>query len=186
MKVDQAQVRILTQQFVREIKALGRDTEKLLIYLGDSGFYDAPSSAKYHSNFKGGLIVHSMYVYRTFLNLIYSLKLPVPMDTARICGLLHDICKAKLYIPSGDGYTYFGSELRRGHGKYSVEILSKLLELSEQEKQIIRFHMGPYSAVEASRHGEFTMMELIEARNQDPLIALFHYADNIAAQFLEN
>ena len=165
--------------------SIGRDTEKLIEYIQSSGFMTAPSSTKYHSSYAGGLIVHSLNVYHTFMSLAGQFGLILPVDTIKICGLFHDICKAKLYVEQEGKYIYDKNEIRNGHGKYSVQLLNDLVGLTDQEREIIGYHMGPYGAVEAFPYGEYTMKQLIEVRNKDAALALFHYADNIATQFLE-
>ena len=45
-----------------------RDGAKnLLSYLEKSDFFQAPASTKFHSNFEGGLVKHSVLVYERFL-----------------------------------------------------------------------------------------------------------------------
>ena len=87
--------------------------DKILAYLEKSDFYEAPSSASYHLNEKGGLCKHSLNVFHTALKLrkhileesIASGESPfteVPSEeSVAISALFHDICKVKLRRKNG-------------------------------------------------------------------------------------
>ena len=64
--------------------------EKVIRYLDESGFYEAPSSTNRHHNWKGGLAEHSLGVYKMAL----ELNSDIPHESLVIASLLHDICKA--------------------------------------------------------------------------------------------
>lgn len=81
--------------------------EELLAYIRASDFYHAPASTKYHSNFMGGLLHHSLEVFRcldkktsgTPYN-VWRAELDsdkVQNDSIIIVSLLHDICKTHYY-----------------------------------------------------------------------------------------
>ncbi len=82
-------------------------TEDLMAYIRASDFYTAPASTKYHSNFMGGLLHHSLQVfkcldkktsggeYNIWRELLDNDK--VSNDSIIIAGLLHDICKTHYY-----------------------------------------------------------------------------------------
>lgn len=47
--------------------------DRLMSMLDRTDFYEAPASRNYHSNFEGGLLKHSLFVYRGFLTLLEGL-----------------------------------------------------------------------------------------------------------------
>ena len=79
----------------------------LLNWLLTTDFFEAPASTKYHGNFAGGLVLHSLHVFdRMSQNCVYEFGrdcgegIPFPpdrMESIAIAALLHDICKAEFY-----------------------------------------------------------------------------------------
>lgn len=81
--------------------------EKLLAWLENSDFFEAPASTRFHLCRPGGLVEHSVHVYER-LRELYSNELARNMDgpvilpdedeeKIAVCGLLHDICKVGCY-----------------------------------------------------------------------------------------
>ena len=55
---------------IQILSATGRPgMDRVLVELEQNGFYEAPGSIKYHSNYKGGLAEHSLAVYRCAMDL---------------------------------------------------------------------------------------------------------------------
>ena len=48
----------------------GQQTDDLLKMLDRTDFYTAPASVKYHCNFEGGLLQHTLNVYDSLIRLI--------------------------------------------------------------------------------------------------------------------
>lgn len=81
--------------------------ENLIAYIGASDFYTAPASTKYHSAFMGGLLHHSLEVYKNLDKKTSSSEHNVwrealagenvGKDSIIIVALLHDICKTHFY-----------------------------------------------------------------------------------------
>lgn len=87
------------------IKRPGAD--KLLAWLESTDFFVAPASTRFHLCRPGGLVEHSIHVYRRLVNLYVSeystpdeVYCPTPdeMETLAIVGLLHDVCKVGVYL----------------------------------------------------------------------------------------
>lgn len=129
--------------------------DKVIKYLEDSDFFEAPASTRYHGNYKGGLAEHSLNVYEIFKrkNEIYDFGLSD--DTVKITALLHDICKTNFYTVSSrnmkkDGkwiqvpYYAVDDQVPFGHGEKSVIMLQQFIRLSKEEVIMIRWHMGGY------------------------------------------
>lgn len=81
--------------------------ENLIAYIGASDFYTAPASTKYHGSFMGGLLHHSLEVYKNLdkktsgsEHNVWRETLAeenVGNDSIIIVALLHDICKTHFY-----------------------------------------------------------------------------------------
>ncbi len=122
--VNQVQEEILS--LLRDIRRPGMD--RVIWYLENSNFFRARCNS--HHNFRGGLAVHSLGVYKEFK----ILDTNFPEDSMRIVCLLHDICKAHLH-----GYDHIG---KNRHGLRSAELLDTLgLEFQKGERNAILLHM---------------------------------------------
>lgn len=98
----------LVRQFEKLFSGIKRQgADKLLEFIRKSDFYTAPASTKYHCNYKGGLLEHSMNVYRRLADkatdessIFYSdlNSDQINGESLLIIGLLHDICKTYYYI----------------------------------------------------------------------------------------
>ena len=147
--------------------------EEVIRYLECSGFFTAPSSVSRHHNWRGGLSEHSLGVFHKALELEEGL----PKDSLIITGLLHDVCKAsKLYVDSHGVFHERHTHIK-GHGYRSVRLLEKCgLELMDEEKKTIRWHMGGHHA---------SAQEQEEVRNTRDLRLwqVIHLADILDAKY---
>lgn len=159
--------------------------DKLLEWLENSDFFIAPASTKYHGNYEGGLLEHSLNVYRN-LNAVCFDK---SQETIAICALLHDICKVNYYTTEMRNVKENGSWIQKpyyaindtlpyGHGEKSVYIISSFMKLTREEAMAIRAHMGGFdSSVKA---GDSFISQIFE---KFPLALNLHIADMIATYF---
>lgn len=160
------------KEIVRLLNKTYREGMKnVLLYLEESGFYEAPSSINRHHNWKGGLAEHRLGVYKIALGLNNEL----PHESLVIAGILHDICKAsKLYYDS-DGNIHRRHIHFKGHGRRSIKLLEKCgLSLTEDERLAIRWHMGGHHASDEER-------EEVNRARQNPLWKAIHKADQLDA-----
>ena len=90
-----------------------RGIENVLAELRALGFFSAPASARFHGNYPGGLLKHSLNVYDEAM-LVRDAQLGLKPDVAArlltdsiaIVALLHDVCKAEVYsMDSGRSIT---------------------------------------------------------------------------------
>ena len=72
---------------------------RLLEWLEKTDFFDAPASTKFHCACKGGLVQHSVNVYRVLMEKHFDPETDNE-ETFALCALLHDICKAQFYKES--------------------------------------------------------------------------------------
>lgn len=81
-----------------------RGIANVLAELGRLGFYEAPASTRFHGNYPGGLLEHSLCVYdeavairEAQLKLKPEVAGSMPLDSIAIAALLYDVCKAEVY-----------------------------------------------------------------------------------------
>lgn len=174
--------------FIDKIKREGAD--KLLKYLKESDFFDAPASTRFHSNYAGGLVEHCVKVYHRFIKMLeseygadYFKKNSDMVESAAIIALLHDVCKTGCYkveernVKTGNEwikkpYYAYDDPLPYGHGEKSVYMISGFMKLSREEAMAINWHMGGYDA--RNNIGSYV---LSEAFQKFPLALVFHVAD---------
>ena len=169
--------------------------DKLLDWLENSDFFTAPASTKYHLAKPGGLVAHSVNVYKRLLKLwedqLFSDDVPYltpsEQESIAICGLLHDICKANYYtvemrnrkneqgVWEQQPFYTVKDQFPFGHGEKSVYIISTFMRLSRYELMAIRWHMGGFD--DTVRAGSYSMSD---AFKECPLAVLTHVADMMA------
>lgn len=173
-------------------------SDKLLEYLlsPSSDFFTAPASTRYHGNYEGGLVEHSLNVYDCLVDYLSREKVKNDFnlnyndETIAIVSLLHDLCKINVYkqgfrntkdesgkwiqVPN---YT-FEDLLPYGHGEKSVYIISGFMRLTREEAFAIRYHMG-FS-------GEENKTTVGNALEMFPLALAVNIADMEATFLLES
>jgi hypothetical protein len=133
-------------------------SDDLLNWLSSTDFFEAPASAKYHGAYEGGLLEHTLNVYDRLSSRLCNERTRgiYSETTVAIVALLHDICKVDFYekniitrrkddgsleeIPVW-GYKNTGFP---GHGERSLYMVSRYIDLTEEEAVAIDRHMGPY------------------------------------------
>ena len=169
----------------------------MLKWLERSGFFEAPASSKNHLAQPGGLVVHSLNVYKRLLEITArdvfggtdgALLAEEVRETVAILGLLHDVCKVGVYHQTdpfkaameGKLDTMAPYEFRDtfplGHGEKSLFLITRHMALTEEEALAIRWHMGAYD--DAVKGGSRSM---VEAMNLSPWVWRLQEADMCAA-----
>lgn len=171
------------EYFVELLKRTKREgNEQLVQWLENKGFFESPSSSKFHGAYEGGLLKHSINVFELFKQLVKEHQLALFEDNIIICGLLHDVCKAGMYIPGRLGYSFNPQFKGAGHANLSIDIIEKYMKLLDLEKEIIRYHMGVYGTIEPI--AEYSLQDMINAF-RDNRVKFFHHCDEKAAQLIE-
>lgn len=149
-------------------------------WLVDNGFFSAPASTHYHGAYDGGLFDHSFQVAWELNALTRNNKLRwQDPRSPYIIGILHDLCKIdqyrKLDEPDEKGRLYAWNDTPiKGHGEKSVTLLSRLMDLTQEEAVCIRWHMGAFD--EKENWSGYT-----EAVHNFPNVLWTHQADMIAS-----
>lgn len=147
----------MKEEFIELLRSTKREgIEDVIQFIEKTDFYKAPASTRFHGNYEGGLLEHSMKVYEILKHKVEKaiVDLNVSDDTVIIIALLHDICKVNYYkvdyrnaknergewekVP----YYTVDDTIPYGHGEKSVMMLTEYMKLTSEEKYAIRWHMG--------------------------------------------
>ena len=80
--------------FINLLRSTNREgIEDLIDFLENkSDFFTAPASSKFHNNFEGGLLDHTLNVYKNFKKLLEMKNIQMEEDSIIITSLCHDLC----------------------------------------------------------------------------------------------
>lgn len=183
----------MKEEFLALLKTINREgMSDLIAFIEKTDFFVAPASTRFHGNYEGGLLEHSMKVYEILVQKVKNscIDINVSEDTLKIIALLHDICKVNFYkvdyrnaknergewekVP----YYTVEDKIPYGHGEKSVMMLTEYIKLTSEEKYCIRWHMGFSEPKEL--YGT-----LGEAYKKYPLALLLNEADLEATYFFD-
>lgn len=194
----------MKDQFIQRLRDTHREgMEKVIDALEKIKFFEAPASVQRHLSQPEGLLRHSLSVCDTALALRETviamnpnLEKDLKKESIVIAALLHDICKADIYVSkqkwrkdehdrweSYEGYDTDYSRFPVGHGEKSVIMLLQLgLKLEKPEVLAIRWHMGgfdlPFQSYDIKQN-------LSMANNKFPLVSLIQAADMLSTFLME-
>ena len=192
----------MKERFEQLLQSVNRDgIDKLIEFIRKSDFYTAPASTRYHGAKEGGLLEHSLNVYKCLIEkvemnpiwkrVIFPVgNLVVDIDeTLIIVALLHDLCKAYYYTTEMRNakengvwvqkpYYTVDDKIPYGHGEKSVMMIEEYVKLKPVERYAIRWHMGAYS-------GQQDWNTLGTAMEKYPLVLALHQADMEATYLME-
>ena len=168
----------------------------LLTWMEINGFYDSPCSTQHHLCYEGGLAEHSLNVYNIMLSisdgLLDSNEYEELIKSITICALLHDIGKVGQFGKPGYVENYLSKRDKDGnpirseakpyvanaellnvpHEIRALSIISKFIDLTEEEQHAILFHNGKYT------HVGYDLKET-------PLQMMLHFADLWCSRVVE-
>lgn len=170
--------------------------DSLLAWMeNESDFFTAPASTRFHGNYEGGLLEHSLNVYHALTRLVkeFATQCNISEETIAIAALFHDLCKANYYAVSSRNvkdeetgiwhkvpYYTTDDKYPLGHGEKSVIILMQHMKLTDDEIYAIRWHMSGFDcAVKGGDYGCNKAYELC------PFAVMLHLADMIASHLME-
>ena len=152
-------------------------------WLKSTDYFSAPASTKYHAAYPGGLFDHNMNVLDELLRLTRN-HTTCPWgrpESPFIIATLHDVTKLGLYLEQKDNdeitYVKNPDYVWNGHGEDSVNKLLMHMELTEEEKMCIRYHMGAYETEDWDGYDKAIRMY--------PNVLWTHAADMIASKVAE-
>lgn len=174
-------------EFLKLLRSTNRNgIEDLIKWLESTDFFTAPASTKYHGAYPGGLLQHSLNVCKRLDDEIFRDSLGNQYyDSKVLVSLLHDVCKADLYIESFRNvkdpatgtwsqvpYYTVDEKYPYGHGEKSVYLVNKYILLTDEEAMAIRWHMGGFD--QSVKGGSYSVGYAFE---KYPLALLLHIAD---------
>lgn len=186
------------QEYLSLWRTVKRDgIEDLIQFLEKSDMKVAPASTRFHSNYAGGLVEHSLNVYRALCNKKEGKSTwgdvfdQVSEEALVITALGHDLCKLYFYQPSTRNVkneetgkwekvpSYnIDDKYPLGHGSKSVIFLQMFLKLTMEEIMAINWHMG--FSVPKEEYSS-----LGKAFEKYPLALALHQADMEATYLME-
>lgn len=159
-------------------------SEELLKWISGTDFFTAPASTKFHCACEGGLVMHSLNVYKVLVDRYFDDETD-SLESFTICALLHDLCKAQFYKISTKNvkneitgvwekqpFYQVEDAFPYGHGEKSVFLIERFMRLKTSEAMAIRWHMGGFD--ESAKSGGFAMSL---AFDKFPLAVKMHIAD---------
>lgn len=140
----------------------------------------SPASTKFHLCCHKGLLIHSVGVACNLLEIKEAIMPQLDDESAVICALFHDTGKLgmpdkPLYLKGSTGYYYNPDTVSMGLGLRSLYLVSKYIDLTDDEAQAIAYHDGQYID---ENH--------IVAHRERPLTVLLHFADYWTAHIYED
>ena len=156
-----------------------KGVKELSDYLIKHGLFEAPASTKFHLCSEGGLIIHMVGVTLLALQLRPVLYPEASEETVILTSIFHDCFKAtdgignKTYLKYSESkerapYLWNNEQLNYAGGHKSALIISKFVDLKQDEVQAIAYHDGPYTE---------SWKDLMGNNNVYPLTHLIHMAD---------
>ncbi len=159
---------------------------ELVLYMERIGYFTAPASTSHHSAVTQGLVRHSCKVTDIMLDSNKHLYPQLSEESIRIAGLCHDLGKAEYFgeqfyidniLKSGKRsdskpYEHNSKLLPIPHETASLHIVSKFLQLTQDEAYAILYHNGLYTPTGNVTKG-----------NERPLQLLLHFADMWESRF---
>ncbi len=192
----------MKEEFVSLLRSTEREgIDRVISKLESMGFFTAPASSKNHLCVEGGLLEHSMNVYKMAKMIREQLlavqpELKIKEESVIIASLLHDVCKADIYKKGlkwrkddqgrweqYEAYEIDYTNFPMGHGEKSVMMLLMCgLRMEQDELLAIRWHMGAWNLAFQNFEDKSCISA---AADKCPLVTLIQTADNLAAHVLE-
>ncbi|TFG88242.1 MAG: phosphohydrolase [Candidatus Atribacteria bacterium] len=146
----------------------------------ETTWFSSPASTRFHLSEHQGLLMHSVGVTKTLLEMKQHMMPQLDDESAIICGLFHDVGKlgmpgTRLYLEGPEGYRYNPKVVSMGLGVRSLFLTSRYVTLSDDEAQAIAYHDGQYID---ENH--------IVAHRERPLTVLLHSADYWTSHIFEH
>ena len=146
----------------------------------ETSWLTSPASTRYHLDSQKGLLIHSVGVTSTLIEIKNTLMKSLSDESCVIVGLFHDLGKIgtfdkTLYIEDRGSYKYNKKVASMGLAVRSLYLVSQYIKLTDDEAQAIAYHDGQYISDNK-----------VVAHKERPLTLLLHYADYWTAHMYEN
>ena len=183
----------MKEKFLELLRTVKREgIEDLIKFIESTDFFTAPASTRFHGDYAGGLVEHSLKVYEILVDKVKNacIEIKTPPESIILIALLHDICKANFYkvdyrnaknalgVWEKVPYYTVDDTIPYGHGEKSVMMITEYIKLTSEEKYAIRWHMGFTEPKE-----QYTTIGI--AYTKYPLALLMFEADLEATYFFD-
>ncbi len=175
------------RQFLSLISDRKEQVSRLVEWLENrTNWLVAPASSRFHLNFEGGLLIHSVGVTESLFKLRDCLGVDYSDETCVIVALFHDVGKVgnenePLYVENPDEagrksqpFVRNPNIVSMGLGVRSLFILRRFVDLTDEEAQAVCYHDGQYIPDNRS-----------VALKERPLLLMLHFADLWTTQVIE-
>ena len=147
----------MKEKFLELLKTVNREgINDLIEFIQKTDFFKAPASTRFHGDYEGGLVEHSLKVYEILKHKVETNIEPIKVsdESLIIIALLHDLCKANFYkvdyrnaknalgVWEKVPYYTIDDTIPYGHGEKSVMMITEYMKLTPEEKYCIKWHMG--------------------------------------------
>lgn len=165
-----------------------KDFEKFVDFvIHGTNFINAPASTKFHLCIPHGTLIHSNSVTKTLIKLNNALGCNIPLYKLIMAGMFHDLGKHDDYIvneptekqkqygyKANPPYLFNTNNEYMEHEAQSVYLISKYVDLDEDEFIAILYHNSPWDGV------------IKPAFKKNKLMTLLNYADYYSCLYLED
>ena len=143
----------MKEEFLNILMQVKREgIEELINFLEKSDFFKAPASTRFHGDYEGGLVEHSLKVYEILKHKVENCitEIDIPEESIIIIGLLHDICKTNFYkvdyrnaknalgVWEKVPYYTIDDTIPYGHGEKSVMLFAGIWDTQNQKNYIMQ------------------------------------------------
>lgn len=164
----------------------------MIEWLRQGDFYTAPASTKYHESYHGGLLEHSINVYKYMMELLKLQSFnKIDIGSAALVALTHDWCKIGKYESytknvkengvwvEQTAYKCKENTVGLGHGPQSLMMVAQFCfnsatKLTFDEMAAIRWHMYTYDVT------SYDIRDLNDCGNNIPIVKCLQFADQLA------
>lgn len=156
--------------------------KQMIPWLERWGYFEVPASNQ-HGFYEGGLYDHSAAVTGVLETYLKQRGIKFQNDRSLyIVGMFHDLCKLDDMAKDAAGNYIRNPEPQfgTGHGNKSVEMLEQFLDLTEEERLCIAFHMGvagTFTDNQDYEHSTEGQKAFYAAVSKYPTVAATHDAD---------
>ena len=190
---------MIKERIIKLLMSTKRDgMASLLAWMEINGFFTSPCSTQHHLSCEGGLAEHSLNVWNLMTDMADTLlseeEKKEMYKSIIICALLHDIGKAGQFGKPGYVENYLSKRDKDGnpirseakpyvtnaellnvpHEIRALAIISKFINLTEEEQFAILYHNGLYGDLKYQISGKETKLYM-----------LLHFADMWASRVTE-
>lgn len=157
--------------------------KELLEQLDSTDFYTAPASTRFHDSVEGGLVHHTVKVWKQLeQEVTLHPELNLSDESVAIVALFHDLCKTGFYkvstrnVKDESGkwiqvpYYEVDDKFPMGHGFKSVYMVRDFMKLTTDEALAIAWHMNGFVPKE-------DYMSLSKCYETTPLAVLLAVSD---------